>query len=423
MKSKKNIKSIVMLSFISIIALFCINTSLAANTAKITVETANLREEANSSSKILILLPINEEVEILAKEGGWYKVKAQGVTGYLRNDIIKLNETQEETKPVENEKVEEQKETQGINENTEQQENKSEPVNVVAEEVNTKITTTKKKVKETVKLKIIPAINATDIIEVKQNEEVKEIEKINGWVCIEVGITKGWIREDKLTEIKEEQPEEQEATENPEEEEREPEQTVVNTETVLKTLYVNSELVNVRKEASISAEVLKVLKLNTSVDIYAEANGWYKVKLDESWGYISTSLLSTTKKETTTSRSAENIRTNNETTENENKPVADSTSGQSVVETAKQYIGSKYVYGGSSPNGFDCSGFTQYVYKMYGVNLNRTAAGQYSNGTAVSRSELQQGDLIMFGSSSSNINHVGIYIGGGQIVHAANASR
>ena len=62
-----------------------------------------------------------------------------------------------------------------------------------------------------------------------------------------------------------------------------------------------------------------------------------------------------------------------------------------------------------SPSGFDCSGFTSYIYKQFGVSLNRTAAGQYSNGSAVSRSELQAGDLVMFGQSG--INHVGIYMG------------
>lgn len=75
----------------------------------------------------------------------------------------------------------------------------------------------------------------------------------------------------------------------------------------------------------------------------------------------------------------------------------------------------------SGPNSFDCSGFTSYVYRQHGISLNRTAAGQYSNGTAVARNNLQPGDLVMFGKSG--INHVGIYIGGGNIVHAANRQR
>ncbi len=91
MKSKKNIKSIVMLAGISIVALFFINISFAANTAKVSVETANLRETADTNSKILELLSQNQEVTILEQEGEWYKVKAQGITGYLRQDVITVN--------------------------------------------------------------------------------------------------------------------------------------------------------------------------------------------------------------------------------------------------------------------------------------------------------------------------------------------
>ena len=98
--------------------------------------------------------------------------------------------------------------------------------------------------------------------------------------------------------------------------------------------------------------------------------------------------------------------------------------GATVIETANQYLGYKYIYGGSSPEtGFDCSGFTSYVFKQHGVTLSRTAAGQYNNGVEVSRENLLPGDLIMFGSSISSINHVGIYLGGGKIIHAANSTR
>lgn len=91
MKSKKNIKSILIMAAVSIISLFFINMSLAANTAKINVETANLRETADENSKILEQFSMNQEVEIVEKEGDWYKVKVQGMTGYLRQDLIKLN--------------------------------------------------------------------------------------------------------------------------------------------------------------------------------------------------------------------------------------------------------------------------------------------------------------------------------------------
>jgi len=86
-----------------------------------------------------------------------------------------------------------------------------------------------------------------------------------------------------------------------------------------------------------------------------------------------------------------------------------------VVGIALQYLGIPYVWGGSSPaTGFDCSGFVAYVFAQVGVSLPHHAASQYSYGTEVSRDELQPGDLVFF----DGLGHVGIYIGGGQFVHA-----
>ena len=94
-----------------------------------------------------------------------------------------------------------------------------------------------------------------------------------------------------------------------------------------------------------------------------------------------------------------------------------SASGSSIINTAMNYLGVPYVWGGSTPSGFDCSGFVQYVFKKNGVSLPRTAASQSGVGTSVSRSNLQPGDLVFF-SNGGGISHVGIYIGNGNMVHA-----
>lgn len=95
-----------------------------------------------------------------------------------------------------------------------------------------------------------------------------------------------------------------------------------------------------------------------------------------------------------------------------------------IINTAKQYLSSRYVYGGSSPSGFDCSGFTQYVYKQMGINIPRATTGQASIGKGLSKSELQPGDLLIFSNTyKAGPSHAGIYIGNGQFVHAANASK
>lgn len=104
--------------------------------------------------------------------------------------------------------------------------------------------------------------------------------------------------------------------------------------------------------------------------------------------------------------------------------AASSGKGSQIAQYALQYVGCPYVYGGSSPSGFDCSGFTTYVMKHFGYSISRTASGQMDNGTSISKSELQPGDLVFFnnGNSSKRATHVGIYTGNGQFVHASTST-
>ncbi len=102
------------------------------------------------------------------------------------------------------------------------------------------------------------------------------------------------------------------------------------------------------------------------------------------------------------------------------RAAAVAAAGSDIVAYAKDFIGVPYVHGGTSPKGFDCSGFTQYVMGHFGGALPRTTAGQYGSGVRVDKSELQQGDLVFFKptADSSRISHVGIYIGGGKFIHS-----
>ena len=97
--------------------------------------------------------------------------------------------------------------------------------------------------------------------------------------------------------------------------------------------------------------------------------------------------------------------------------------GSQIVAYAKQFLGTPYVYGANGPNSFDCSGFTKYVYSHFGYTLNRTATDQLSNGTSVTKDQLQPGDLVFFKYNTSKpVSHVGIYIGSGQFIHASTNS-
>ena len=412
MKSKMNIKSIFVMAIISLASLLFINISLAANTGVINVEVANLRETADAESTILEQISLNQEVEILGEEGDWYQVTYNRITGYVSKELVTVNSNPETTTNENNQANETTTE-----ENNQTNTNVTEENTVSTENVEEIETGKEYKISENTKLKLIPSINATDVIELKTDETVTVTEIMNGWACVETQTTKGWLRKDKL---KKDEPVE-ENTQEIQQEQQEPVQ-----ETPIKTQYVNSSSVNVRQEANTSSTIVTTITLNTEVQVYSEENGWSKVKVNAVEGYISSSLLSNTKQETsrsqTTSRKTSSTKANTSkktTTATTNVPA--SGNGSAIVATAKQYLGYNYVYGGSSPStGFDCSGFTSYVFKQHGISLSRTAAGQYGNGVAVSRSNLQPGDLVMFGKSS--ITHVAIYIGGGQIIHASTPS-
>lgn len=438
MKRKNVIKNILMIAALGIAIMFFTNVIFAANNAKVSVETANLRETADEDSRILVQLSLNDEVEVLQKSGNWYQVKTKnGTTGYLREDLVKVSGEVEETQNTsEDTNSTERNTTQSnvvesntaetntsessntVESNTETTENQGQETTDVSTESGTRI------VKEDTKLKIVPAINATDIVEVKQNDEVTIIESLGDWICIESGATKGWIRSDKLMTVEEKTKQDEDAKAAEEAAKQEEENKQQEQAQTTKIMYVNSATVNVRKEASKDSDVIEKIKLNTEVSVLSEENGWSKVSVNGKEGYVASNLLSKSKTQETTSRGSTTTRREAEkNNKEETTTTVASGKGSTVVETAKSYIGSRYVYGASGPNSFDCSGFTSYVFKLHGVSLNRTAKAQYSNGTAVSRSDLQPGDLVMFGPSASGINHVGIYIGGGQIVHAANPSR
>ncbi|HWR55501.1 MAG TPA: NlpC/P60 family protein [Negativicutes bacterium] len=94
-----------------------------------------------------------------------------------------------------------------------------------------------------------------------------------------------------------------------------------------------------------------------------------------------------------------------------------------VVNTAKQYLGIPYVWGGETPGtGFDCSGFTSYVLAQNGLTIPRTAALQFGSGTPVTRSNLRVGDLVFFTTYTAGASHTGIYLGDGNFIHASSAA-
>ena len=169
---------------------------------------------------------------------------------------------------------------------------------------------------------------------------------------------------------------------------------------------VNGDGVNVRSGASTEAEVLASVNTGTIVTVNGLVDGWYDVTCQYGTkGYIRSDFLDLTKDATSSTAS-----------------------GSGIVDTAMKHLGTRYSYGGASPIGFDCSGFTMYVYSQHGYSLPHSATSQWQSGLGsrvYSIGELQPGDLVFFNDPSRNAgkacSHAGIYIGSGQFIHSSSS--
>ena len=375
-----------------------------ASTGKVTTDTLKLRKEASTDSTVIGLLSENDKVEILGEEYGWYKVKAGDKVGYVASQYINVL-TDSKTN---NENL--NKDNNNNNTNTDTNTNADNPGDNQGEDTNN---TNGEKVEVLVagqKIYITPLINALVLEELKEDKKVERISEINGWSYIKVGTTSGWVRTENI-----QKKDSEVNTSNPENNDN-------NNTSSQKTGYITTNSVNFRKTPSTSGEVIRKLSRNAEVKIIAKDEGWTQVEYDGDTGYVSTDYISDKKADTTSrsniTRTASTNKEEKAVTNSEQKVTSGTVTGSDVLEYAKQYLGYKYTPGGSTPkSGFDCSGFTTYVYSHFGVSLSRTSSGQSSNGVKVDKENLAVGDIICFSSSSSSkrIGHVGIYAGARKI--------
>ena len=172
---------------------------------------------------------------------------------------------------------------------------------------------------------------------------------------------------------------------------------------------VNTETLNVRAEKSTEAAVLSQVGNSEAFTVNSVADGWVEISVDDSVGYISQDYV-TLAQALPTAKTIEQVKYGD--------GVSDVRA--SVVSYALQFVGNRYVWGGTSlEKGVDCSGFTMRILGKYGISLPHSSKAQPSCGTKISASDAKPGDLFFYGSGSS-ISHVAIYIGNGQIVHASN---
>lgn len=266
---------------------------------------------------------------------------------------------------------------------------------------------------------------------------LKEVE--DGWTKIESGTVTGWVNNDYIVRGKKAQ-------------------SYAN-KVCKKKARVITDTLRVREKPNTDSTIVTLIGANEEMQIIKEKGDWLAVKIDEDLkGYVSkeyvkiefdfdyaTSLEEERLKELREIRIQEENAANQEEivqneqqnsvqensqkseekqTSNDNNKSSDSekqtsSSRQKIVDYAVQFVGNPYVYGGTSlTNGTDCSGFTQGIYRHFGVSINRTSREQANNGRSVSLDSVKPGDLIFY-KNGSTIGHVALYIGDGKVVHAS----
>ena len=333
------------------------DVALGTGTVKCS-SSVNFRSAPNTSSTSYGELKNGTKVNVVGVSSGWYKVTYNGKTGYIHPDYITLASSSAGTAIA--------------------------PSNTVTSTTGTAGTV---KCSSSVNLRSAANTSSSILAELKNGTAVTVVSTANGWCKVTYSGKTGYIKQDYVSTTGS-------ASNN----------TSASTGTA--AVVKCSSTVNFRSAASTSSTILGELKNGTAVTVISTSNGWSKVSYAGKAGYISADYLVTASSGTAISPS------------NTAASVSISAKRQSVLNYAAQFLGVPYVYGGSTPSGFDCSGFTSYVFKNTVGSIPRVAQAQYDATSRVSRDDLLPGDLVFFGSSTSSISHVGIYVGSNQFIHA-----
>ena len=321
-----------------------------SNEGTVTADALNVRSGPSTSYSITTKLYKGDKVEILETSNGWHKIKASnGKIGWVSGDYIKVSSG-----------------------STSQPSTSTTKATVTATSLNVRSGAG-------TSYSVITKLSKGTVVDVIESAS-------NGWKKIKTsGGTTGWASGDYLTTGSAGNS----STDN-------------STSQTSYKATVNTDSLNMRKDAGTSYSVITKLSNGTVVDVLESAsNGWKKIKTSNGTiGWVSGSYLANGVVEQTSTPSTNKV--------------------QAVIDLAHKQLGKPYVWGAEGPNSFDCSGLIYYVYKnAAGITLPRTSSAQYSAGVAVSRSNLKAGDLIFSSTDGTgNITHVAIYVGDGQMIHA-----
>ena len=371
-------------------------TGTALGMGTVMVQGVNVRENPNMDAGVVTVLNQGDQVVVLSKDGDWYRISSEDLTGFIMCEYLSIAEEGQADLGY------------GM---------------IKVETANVRASATEES----------EAISSID------SEDVVTITGIyNGWYEVVLDDGVGYVLSDLVDPTAD-----------------------IPDEKIYDYVVIDVNGANLRTSADASSEKVDMLYGSSLCTLLEEVGDWYKVQYGNTVGYVSCDLVSTTndasdgstgiktyntvvaeqeaarKAAEEAARKAAAANKNNYSSSSSSSSSSGSSSSSSsgsynptynsygsgsILSVAQNYLGVPYVWGGTSPSGFDCSGFTQYVFRQCGYSINRTADAQYYNGSYVSYDNLQAGDLVFFSNtySSAGITHVGIYMGDGNFIHAAN---
>lgn len=455
-----------------IIALLIFSGIVKATELEITGDIINLRQEASTDSTIIIQIAKGEKCELIEEEGNWYRIKYGDYTGYVSKDYAEIvaDSSSEESKNTEsnNNTQEDNSNTTQEESNTAEQENNTnsgEEQNTTSEGSSASNSSRTGKTNKNTSVRIVPLINSSRIATLRNNTDVTVIEELNGWAYIQTDEIAGWVRAinldiDNSNSTKQPSNEKNEQdtnsnnsgntdstnndssdgnTDNNSNDDNNSDTTDNSTDFSKRTMYTK-DATNIRSKPSTSSDIIMLVSINTALEVIGEEGDWYKVNTSEGEAYVSKDLLSNSRVNITnrgginrTSDSTEEKKSTTGKTTTENTGTSSSAKASEIVSYAKKFLGVPYVYGGASPSGFDCSGFTMYVYNHFGISMRHGAQAQAKLGEKITANKsskssllnnLEVGDLVFFldYETMDEIGHCGIYIGDGNFIHASSGS-
>ena len=407
-----------------------LNVSTTANAelgyGKINGSGVNLRSGAGTSYSKVVRSSKGEKAYILGIKDGWYKVIFEGHICYIRSDYLDLTEI-----PYENNASKKSPKFFRGGQST-GTEVSAEAIGSTSGSSSSGTAPTTSSSSDGVmygigfvtgsglRLRSAMSTDAKSLDSASKNEVVVVISKHGDWYKVIYDLQEGYMHGDYLKVS---------TTENAE----------------LGYGKVTASAVKVRSGAGTSYSEINKAKRGEKAYIIGIKDGWYKVIFEDTIGYIRSDYLELTEapyenkssskspkffrggKSTGTAVSAGALGGSTGSSSGSSSSGSSSTgtaAGNKIVATAKQYLGVPYKWGGTTPSGFDCSGFVYYVLRSNGINVSRTQTAMYSEGKPVSKSNLQPGDLVFFQNTyKAGLSHVGIYVGNGQFIHAPSSGK